>query len=251
MIITRNALKEKVRRKDLYVVSLIGIVILLFFGSGAGSISLDGKPITDYENMAPIMITIVNVICGALAIVLSLRTIPNEYERKTSHLIWIRGVSQVRFHGELALANIISSLFAEAILYLGLIVFTILKGKAEDILRLFPAFFIMAISISIVSLFTSMLSIVLPGMFAGVIATACYIVGVLHGMLSLFEGMITGFSSMLLKIVLKVVPDLNGISAQAGNVIKAEPVEAHVIWTGLLTLYVISLLLFVFKRKEA
>lgn len=251
MTIAINALREKIRRKELYVVSLIGLLILLIFGTGSGSISIDGKPITDYENLAPLMITMINVICGALAIVLSLRTIPNEYERKTSHLIWIRDVSQVRFHGELAVANIIGSLLAEAILYLGLLIFMISKGRSSEIWRLIPAFLIMAISIAIVSLFTSMMSIVLPGMFAGVIATICYVAGVLHGMLELFGGMISGLGSALIKGVLVIIPDLNEIQSQAGNVLKAEAVDAHVIFTGLLALYVISLFVFVCKKKEA
>ena len=52
---------------------------------------------------------------------------------------------------------------------------------------------IMAISIAIVSLFTSMMSIIVPGLFAGVIATICYVAGILHGVLDLFSGMISGF----------------------------------------------------------
>lgn len=251
MTILENALKEKVRRKDLYIVTVIGLLVLLIFGTGAGTITMDGKEITDFENLSSILITVINVICGALAIVLSLHTIPNEYERKTSHLIWIRGVSQSRFHGELALANGISSLLSEGILYLGLLVFVIMKGKGAEAWKLIPAFLIVAISVFLVSLFTSMLSIVLPDMLAGTIAAICYLVGILHGVLDVFRNMVTGIGSLLLKGILFVIPDLNAIQKQAGNMLRGNSVEVHIIWKGLLTVYIISLLLFVFRKNEA
>lgn len=251
MTILENALKEKVRRKELYIVTVIGLLVLLIFGTGAGTITMDGKEITDFENLSSILITVINVICGALAIVLSLHTIPNEYERKTSHLIWIRGVSQSRFHGELALANGISSLLSEGILYLGLLVFVIMKGKGAEAWKLIPAFLIVAISVFLVSLFTSMLSIVLPDMLAGTIAAICYLVGILHGVLDVFRNMVTGIGSLLLKGILFVIPDLNAIQKQAGNMLRGNSVEVHIIWKGLLTVYIISLLLFVFRKNEA
>lgn len=251
MTITINAIKEKIRRKELYIVTVIGILILLLFGTGSGTITIGGRPITDYESLAPILIIIINAICGALAIALSIRTIPNEYERKTSHLIWIRGVSQTRFHGELALANGISSLIAEAILYMGFILFMFSKGKGEEVWRVIPAFVIMAVSILIVSLFTSVLSIVLPGMVTGVIVSICYLAGIFHGILELVSNMISGVGSALLRGVLFAVPDLNALQAQAGNVIRGNSIESHVIWKGLLVIYIISIFFSVFKRKEA
>lgn len=251
MVIVVTALKEKIRRKEFYIVTLIGLLILLVFGTGAGSITIGGKPVTGYESIAPILITMINVVCGALAILLSLHTIPNEYERKTSHLIWIRGVSQPEFHGELALANGISSLIAEVILYMGLLVYMVMNGKESEVWRLIPAFLLVAISVFMVSLFTSVLSIVLPGMFACTVVTICYLVGILHGILDVFRNMITGIGSVLLKGILFVIPDLNAIQTQAGNVLRGNPVEVHVIWKGLLIIYMISLLFFLLKKREA
>lgn len=251
MMIMWNALKEKIRRKELYIVSAIGLILLLGFSSGVGTITINGIPITDYENLAPVLMVVIHVICGALAIVLSLRTIPNEYERHTSHLIWIRGIHQSQYHGELALANIGISLISEAILYIGLLIFTFVKGHAEDVWRLIPAFLIMAISIVIISLFTSLLSTMLPSMAAGAIAAFCYLAGVLHGVLETLRNMISGFASGLLRGFLWVVPDLNEIQTQAGNVISGDAIEWHVIWKGLLIIWVLGLCLFLYRKKEA
>lgn len=40
MTITLTALKEKIRRKELYFVSVIGVLILLVLGTGNGSLSI-------------------------------------------------------------------------------------------------------------------------------------------------------------------------------------------------------------------
>lgn len=250
MTIMANAMKEKIRRKELYIVTAIGLLLLLIFGTGAGTITINGEPITDYENIAPILVTVINVICGALAIVLSLHTIPNEYARRTSHLVWIRGVSQVRYHGELALASAVSSLLSEVVLYLGLLLFMIMKGKGNEVWRAVPAFLIVSVSILMISLFTSVLSIILPEMLAGTIAAACYLVGILHGVLDMFRNMTEGIGSMLLKGILLLIPDLNEIQAQAGKLLRGSRVEAHAIWKGLLGIYLISLLFLVIRKRE-
>lgn len=251
MTITINALKEKIRRKELYVVAILGLFLVIFFSSGGGTLTIGGEPITGYHKMAPIMVIVVNALSAALAIALSIRTIPNEYERKTSHLIWIRDVKQWQYHAALSLANIISSLMAALIMYAGLFVFAIIKHETQGIYRLIPAFFIMAIGVCIVSLFTSLLSIVLPGMAAGVIAIGCFLVGILHSVLDIVRNMVGGFTGGILSILLKIIPDLNEIQAQAGHMISGEAISAHVILKDLLILYILTLFFFVFKKKEA
>ncbi len=251
MMIAITAMKEKVRRKDLYIVGILGLVLVLLFCSGGGTITIDGEPISGYKNLAPIMLILINVLGGALAIALSLRTIPNEYERRTSHLIWIRGVKQWRYHAELTIANVASSLIATGIMYAGLAVLALVKNQGDGILRMGPAFFVLAISIAIVSVLSSVLSIFLPSMAAGILAGGCFAVGVLHSILGMVANTIGGFSGNLIKIVLVILPDLHGIQKQAGNLITGSAVDAHVIWKGLLTIYILTIGFFIFKKKEA
>ena len=251
MTITINALKEKVRRKELYVVAVLGLFLVILFSSGAGTLTIDGEPVTGYTKMAPIMIVVVNALSGALAIALSLRTIPNEYERKTSHLIWIRDVKQWKYHGYLSIANVISSLMAAFIMYLGVFIFAVMKQETQGLYRLIPAFFIMAIGVCVVSLFTSVLSIVLPGIAVGVISTGCFLVGIFHGMLDIVKDMVGGFTGKIISILLKIIPDLNEIQVQAGNMISGETVNYHEIFKGLLMIYILTIFFFVFKKKEA
>lgn len=249
--IVETAMKEKIRKKELYIIAAIGLIVMMLVTTGTGTITLNGVPLTAYQNIIPVLMNVTNVICGVLAIVLSLRTIPNEYERKTSHLIWMRGVSQTRYHAALAIANLWISVMAVAIMYVGVLFYTLQNSDYAGAIRTIPAFLISSLSIMIVSLLTSALSICLPSFVAGSIVTIVYLVGILYELLDVYRGMVEGAASTMLKVLLFIVPNLNGIQVQAGSIIMGDSVEWHLIAKGLLTLYVITWLFIVSKKKEA
>lgn len=251
MTIAMTALKEKIRRKELYIVSAVGVLILLIFGTGTGSISINGQAMTDYKMLAPILLTVINAVCCILAVIMSLSTIPNEYERRTSHLVWIRKVPQYRYHGELAIANLLSGLIAEAILFGAILIFMISKGKADELFRLVPAYLIVGINVSISAVMTSALTMILPPFAARAIAVTITLIGIFHGLLSVFKDIIGGFGGVMIKYALKIFPDLNGIQSEAANALCGNSVDIHVILSGLLAVYVFAVLIIVFRRKEA
>lgn len=251
MKIAETAIKEKIRKKVLYIVSAIGVFMLLLFSTGTGSISFGGVEITDYRLLAPILLTIVSVISCVMAVVLSLDTIPNEYERKTSHLVWIRGVSQAGYHGELALANIVASLMSELILFLAFIVFMFSEHHGQDILRLVPAFFLSGTSVAIVSAMTSFFSICLPKLVAGSLSVILMLAGVFYSMLELLNSIVGGFAGGMLKVILYLVPDLSGIHRQAGNFLTGGTADIHTLLKAMLWIYIFGILICLCKRKEA
>lgn len=251
MGIMRNALRERMRRKDIYVVLVIGILIVLMCMSGAATLSIDGVPVTEFSMMMPMVLNVISVIGGGIAIALSLRTIPNEYERKTSHLVWIRGISQWKYHGQLALANIISSLCSLFILYAGVMVFAGIKGEYAVLTKCIPAFLLFSISTAAVSLFTSAVSLVLPGMAAGVLAAALMLAGTMHPILETFSGIVSGVARQVLKGILFLTPDLYAAESQAGRFLAGKGIQIHSILGGLLVLYVCGMLLYLLRRKEA
>ncbi len=251
MIIARTAWKEKIRRKELYVVSVIGVFILLIFGTGTGSLSINGVAVTDYKMLAPIFMIVVNAISCVLTLIMSLSTIPNEYERNTSHLVWIRGISQARYHGELAVANILTGLACEAILFLAMLIFVCTQGRAGEAWRLLPAYLVLGVNIAIVALLTSVLTIIVPKFMAGAIAAVVVLGGIFHSLLFLLKDMLGGFGGTMIKYILKVIPNLHEIQTEAGNVLCGNKVDAHVIWLGLFVIYVFVVMILVLKRKEA
>ena len=172
MGIMRNALRERIRRKDIYVVIVLGLLIALMCMSGTVTLSIDGVAVTEVRLLLPLVLNVVSVVGGGMAVALSLRTIPNEYERKVSHLVWMRGISQWNYHGQLALANMVSSVGALFILYAGVMVFAAVKGETGVLIRSIPGFVLYAAGTAGVSLFTSAVSLIFPGMAAGVLAAA-------------------------------------------------------------------------------
>lgn len=251
MIIALTALKEKICRKELYIVSAIGVLVLLTFGTGSGSITVNGEAITDYKMIAPVLLIVVNAISCILAAVMSLSTIPNEYARNTSHLVWIRKIPQYRYHGELAISNVITGLISEAILFGAMLIFMISNGKADELFRLIPTYLIIGINVTTVSVMTSALSVIVPKFVSGTIVVAVTLAGIFHSLLSTFKDIIGGFGGQIIKYALKIVPNLHGIQSEASNALCGNDVDIHVILTGLLAIYVFAVLVFVFKRKEA
>lgn len=250
-VIMINALRERIRRKELYVVMVIGIFMILFCGSNSTSITINGEPLTGFRNMFMVMHVLIHVVGCILAVILSINTIPREYERHNSHLVWVRGISQTAYHGGLAAANLAASAIAVGILYLVLAGYAAVKGYAIYIPKMIPAYLIVVVSVSLVSLWASVLSICLPPFLTGVLAAGFAMVGILYGFLELFRSMVGGGSGLCISILLRVIPDLNGLQKQAYHLIMGEHMDAHLLWTALLALWVISVGLIVLRKKEA
>lgn len=250
-IIMKNGLRERMRRKELYIIVVLAILLLLLCSSDVTSITMNGEAVTGFKNMFLVMHTLVHFIGCVLAVVLSLKTIPNEYERKNSHLVWVRGISQSEYHGGLALANILSSLAATLILYLMLGIYAVWKGHAEVLPRMVPGFLTLGVSIAFVSLFVSVMSVKLPVMATAVLGVLVLVFGVFHGVIDMLKNMLGGAGGKCMSVLLKILPDLNGIQKAAYQIITGEGVEAHVIFVVLFALWFVSLGLFLFRKKEA
>lgn len=251
MEIMITSLKEKMRRKELYIIAGIAMLILLLLYSENTTLSIAGKTITGYKMMLPIFMMLINFISCVLAIVLSINTIGNEYDRKTSHLIWIRGVSQVKYHGQLALANMIVSLIVQFVFFIMLGIFCVKKGESGGLAYLIPSYLVIGLSTCITSLLASVLSIKLPSFTTGVISSMLMILGVFHRILLLFVDSMNGVGGSVLKGLLKVVPDLNRNAQMASDLILGQSISMRFILVGIITLSFLSLFLLIFKRKEA
>lgn len=249
--IIKYAFKERIRRKELYIVVAIAILILLLCSSGTATISIEGEAVTSFHNMFMVLHTMMNAAGCILAVVLSIRTIPNEYERRNSHLVWVRGISQPTYHAGLSLANILGSIMAMGILYLALTIYVVINGRMDYLIRMIPAFLIVCINVALASLLTSVLSIKLSTVAAGACGAVFALAGILHSVLEIYKNIAGGITGKLLNILLIIFPNMHGIQTQAQNLLAQKPVDMHVILVGLLILYIISLGLFTFKKKEA
>lgn len=250
-VIVRYALLEKLQKKGLYIISVLCVLLLLLLSSGSTNITVDGEPVTGFHMMFPVLHTTVNALSCVFAAVLSCTTIPEEYERHSSHLVWSRGISQPVYHGGLTIANVITACIPALMQYAILGGYAVLNGHGEVIEMLVPAFLILTVNIGVVSVFTSTASILLPGMPAGVMGALLALLGMFHGLLEMYGRVIGGVPSGLLNAVLTVAPNLYKIGAQAEHMLLGKEPSVHVLLVGLLFVYVNTAILFVLRRKEA
>ena len=251
MVITRNALRERIRRKEFYIVIAIGLLILVLLGGEKATMSIDGVELIDFHNVFGIIHLVVNAVACILAMIMSINTIPNEYRRKTSHLIWVREVSQTRYHGELALANFLNLVIALLILYGALAVYVIVNGEINMLPRFIPAFLILCINLAFISIFTSVLSIKLNAALVGLIMTIVIFTGVFHSMLETYTNILGGASKKLINALLAVIPSLHSVQQQAFNMISNNTLEIDGILKMLLATSILSFCFLVFRKKEA
>ena len=66
MEIVLNVVKEKIRKKMLYITTVLGILVVMIFSSDMGSLTIGGKNIKDYYVLIPILINVVNFLSGAI-----------------------------------------------------------------------------------------------------------------------------------------------------------------------------------------
>lgn len=250
-VIMKYALYEKLQKKGLYIISALCTLFLLWLCSSSASITIAGEPITGFNMMFPVLHTMANALSCIFAAVLSCTTIPEEYERHSSHLVWSRGISQPVYHGGLTLANAITACIPALIQYAVLGGYAVLNGHSELVRMLGPAFVILMINSSAVSVFTSAVSILLPGMPAGVIGVLLALLGMFHGLLKMYERVIGGVPAMLLNAVLTVIPNLHKIGVQAEHLLQGKEISAHVLLVGLLFVYVNTAIIYVLRKKEA
>ncbi|MCR5105543.1 MAG: hypothetical protein K6B68_14000 [Eubacterium sp.] len=178
------------------------LLILIYVVFSSRSLTIGGKNIKDYYVLIPILINVVNFLSGAISLALSVTTIPNEYERRTSHLIWSRGISQNRYYICLALGNVIVSWISGIILYLTLGVFAIVNGYSNMLGNVLVATLFMFIYTAIICMLTSALSVKLPAVITGVIMILIFLGGALRSILILMSAVITGFAGTVIKRII-------------------------------------------------
>ena len=144
----------------------------------------------------------------------------------------------------------LAGLVSEAILFAAMFVFMLANQRADQLWRLLPAYLILGINVAAVSMLTSLLSVIVPKFAAGAIAAGAALAGIFHSLLGLLKDMVGGFGGELIRYALKLIPDLHGVQAQAGKILYGGRAEAHVLLTGLLAIYVYTVLLFIYKTTS-
>jgi ABC-type transport system involved in multi-copper enzyme maturation permease subunit len=245
-----NTFSEKIRSKTFYIVAFIGMIIMLFVTTNNSSLSINGRKVIGFEQMVPVSLSIISFISCLLAIMVSIQTIPNEFERKTSHLILIRGIKPWQYMFSMTAGNILTNIFCMFLLSISLFLFCIYHGKAELLLYILLSMLLLCVNSIFLSAAVSLLSIKLPAFAAGIAGILIYVLGILHGILYTFVGTAEGITALAAKTLLFITPDFSAVQEQASAILVGNPVDLQpVVGILLLTYMVISLVLVTFRKE--
>lgn len=250
-VIMKCSLLERIRKRELYIIFGIGVLMILLCCTGKSSISIDGQELTGFQNRLMIFHILVNAFSCMLSVVLSMRTIPNEYERRNSHLVWIRGISQPKYHGSLCIANCIVNMVVLFVFYIMLAVFLMINGHGEMIPGLIPAYFITCLNVWFICVFTSVLSIKVPLFITGLVSWLYVLIGIFHPLFISLQNISGGVSGKMIGILLKLIPDLHSVQSQSYHLVLGEGISVHKILAVLLSVYIVSIGILIFKKEEA
>ncbi|WDV44598.1 hypothetical protein PV797_13870 [Clostridiaceae bacterium M8S5] len=249
LTIMKNSIRAKIRNKTIFIVSGIGIGIILLLAL-SGSFSYKGRMMVTFNEVIPVLIVMVSFIASILAVTLSLVTIPKEIDNKTHHLVLIRGVKPHEYALELALSNMIMSIICLGILYTSIIVFNIVRGSEIYLHRHIIAFIIMAVNTVTISAIVSLFSIKFSLTINGLLSIVIYLLGSFHNMLAIYVKTLDGFGGTVLRGLLYIVPDLYTVNKQVGLYITGKTVQTSPIIYQLLFAYIVLTLLLVNFRKK-
>lgn len=250
-VLVKGSLLERIRRRELYVIFAIGVLMILLTCTGNGSISVNGEELTGFRNKLMIFQIAANFFSCILAVVLSMNTIPNEYERRNSHLVWIRGISQRKYHGSLTVANGIVCMLVLLVFYVMLAIFLVMNNEAALLVRIVPAYLLTCLNALAACALTSALSIVVPTFITGSIGVLFVVLGVFYPVVDMARDMLGGLGGHILDGALKVIPNLHGVQNMAYRFLLEGTTGPNKLTGVLIAIGVAGLGILFLRKKEA
>lgn len=245
-----NSLREKIRNKSLYIIGVISLLLITFLML-SGNFTVNNEAVTSFDGLINIAITLVSFFASILAVMMSIQTIPNEFERKTTHLVLVRGIKKYEYILSLTISNIIISLIGLSVIYIGIIIFAAANGKLGMIFRLLLGMGILGINIVLISTITSLFSIKMPLFLNGILSIVLYLLGSFHKLLYVLSQNMGGLFGTIVKRVLFIIPNFYSVQREAGKAIYANSIDFPPILTQLIFIYLsIGVIILLSFRKE-
>jgi ABC-type transport system involved in multi-copper enzyme maturation permease subunit len=247
--IIQIVIKEKLRSKIIYVFGLLGALLMVLISTGNG-LSINGIKVTDFEQRVPVAIAMNSFVGCITAIVISLQTIPNEIERKTTHLILSRKVERGVYMFSLSMGNIVASVMSMFALNISLFVFIALLGRVELMVSVLWSTLIMSINVIVLSAIVSALSIRVPLFINAILILGIYFLGVFHNLLSTLTSTVEGPSGLVFGVLLNFIPNFSAVQKQAASALINLSVDFYPLVVQLIFAYAaVTLSLFMFKQE--
>jgi ABC-type transport system involved in multi-copper enzyme maturation permease subunit len=244
MMLAANVIRENLRNRVLYL--LVGIGLLLMFamlaGQGGKMSTQDGTNLLDtLDGVMRAGFALVGALGSLVTVVLTMNTIPREYERQTIHLVLVRPVARWEVAGAFLLGNIVTAWLFLAAMATPLFAALAVRGATHLMPELLVALPALALNTAMIAGLTTLFSSRMPGAAAAFLGLLAYGLGAFSGELGALALASKSAGAPLARVLLWAVPPTGPVSGEALKLfIPGMGLDGRVFVTGLIYLWAVA-----------
>jgi len=212
-----NVLRENLRNKALYVITGIGFLLMMAMLAGQGGTVKDAAGndlLKDALGAMRVGFALIGVLGSLVTIVLSMSTMPREFERKTIHLLLVRPVSRWQVAGSFLVGNILTAWVLLLVLCVPLFFALTAKGAPDLAPRIFAAIPALALNLALITAVTTLASVWMPAPAAAFVGLLVYGFAAFSGTLGAIASISRESWAPLLKLFLFLLPPTDGVARE-------------------------------------
>ncbi|MBP2017443.1 hypothetical protein J2Z79_000826 [Symbiobacterium terraclitae] len=216
MALVLNVVREGLRNRSLYLLAGVGLLLmfLLLVSSGGTVRDAAGNDLlADAAGAMRVGFALAGFLGALVAVVLSMNTIPREFERGTAELLLVRPLPRWRIGAGFLVGNILSGWLFLLALVVPLFPALTVRGGGDQLPDLLLALPGLLLNVALTAAVTTVLSVWLPGPAAGFLGLLAYVLGAFGPELAALLALTDAWWAPLARTALALVPPTGAVSA--------------------------------------
>lgn len=255
MPLVGNVVREGLRNRVLYLLAGLGLLLMfaMLVGSGGKVTDAAGNNLlADAEGAMRVGFAMAGLLSALVTVVLSMNTVPREFERGTIQLLLVRPRARWELGASFLLGNILSACLFLLVLVLPLFPALLVRGGAAQIPQLALSILGLLLNCAVIASLTTLLSTFVPGPAAGFLGLLFYGLGAFGPELGALVGLVEAWWAPLARLGVALLPPTGAVTAEMLKLFSPGMVlDARVLLGGLLYLWAVAGLTLVgFARRE-
>ncbi len=243
-------LKENIKKGSFIIYGVLGTLITLFLLFQLKFSSTVGSPTSDYA-IYGVQWTILSVIASLAGVSFSMNIIGNHRVGTKRELLQLHGLPIYKQYLSLFLGNVIVTSLMALILCMGMFSQIIIKGLDVNFIGLVMAVLFYLLGTATVTIFVSLLSLLLPSALATLFGVFITIVGSIKGLLLIMLGNRGGLFGKVMGAFLKLAPPLDEFAEITRDVFLNEFIDYNKLFSSLLYLWFLIGVVFLITKVVA
>lgn len=242
--LVRNVMRENLRNRALYILTGVGVLLMLALLATPSGTLTDASGRNLLEDLSGTMrvgFAIMGLLGALVTVVLSMNTIPREFERQTIHLLLVRPVARWQLAGSFLTGNVLTAWVFLLGLSIPLFAALAVRDGSHLMAALATALLAPLLNTAIVAAVTTLLSTRLPGPASAFLSLVLYGVAAFGSTLANLAGAADGLKGWLMQAGLTLVPPTDAVASEALKLLGTGAViDGRVFAIGLLYLWLVA-----------